>query len=987
MDRLSGDQKDRGLQRPRARGPALALLGASSGILQTVAVRESLAALGGNEAVIAIVLGSWLVLTGAGAQLARRFGAPSPRALAAGFALYGAIGPATLLAARAAAHLLAPATSPPLSVVALASAAILGPACLLSGWLYTSLARPSPQYPSTDEALISARAYGLDSLGSAAAGIALALVLLDRLLPFTVIALAFAAAWGGAWWLATSRFRAVLAVAGAAACAALALAPLDRLTLPWQLPGELIRDVAMTSRGSLIAAERRGQIDLLLQRSPIANNSPSADGDQLAHLSAAMVERPRDALFIGVAPAYALRALRAHGVTRIDEVVGDPRIARQVQTYVPDASDPGVAIVGRDERAFVRACDAASFDLVIIDTPEPTSLGLARLFSAEFLTDVRRVLRQSGSLVLTMPGHASYANVEQRTMHSTVASTIREVFPHVLALPADRTLYIGSASLPEASSVSDLIVSRMERRNVSPVSATAAWVRSTLTADRIADAARWSSMQTPPSTDVRPAVFRASLDATLAQLDEQGTGVLAGLVASIVLVAAAWARPRAKPVPFAVATTGFAGLALQLLVMVVYQTASGALFRDVALLNAVFLASTGVVTWSLARAGASRRALIALDASQLIIALAFAAAVPWLISCQGWVARGATTGAALLIGGATGAHIAFASHVPGAFSQAKGGAIFAADLVGASIASLLLYGFVVPTLGMAGAALVVAGVKLSSTVALAAPRPRSDPIERPASSAFPLAAFVLLILTASFHATGQALYTWTSSNPFSITVVVALALPLAAGLAPASWRDRMRGLGQRATRFRTASGLTPGQTILLLVLLPVSALPLARCYFRVPYVFCHACPRPCTFGLVRPYVVAGALLSNVGDRRFCERTCPIGLAQIAASRAATSTPLRLGRLASAVRWVLLAGVAVSYFAVRGISRATAEPGSLFAWAYRNAYSLSLATLLSAAALVALSFRVRRPFCSAMCPIGAISDAVGWIERRWVIKRD
>jgi predicted membrane-bound spermidine synthase len=116
----------------------------------------------------------------------------------------------------------------------------------------------------------------------------------------------------------------------------------------------------MSPRGALVVAERDGQTQLLLHRSAIMTAAPSPASEQIALLSASLVDAPRDVLIVGVAPAFALRSLRSMGATRIDEVVGDPRIADQVRIHAPDAADPGVTVVGQDERAFVRALPAGS---------------------------------------------------------------------------------------------------------------------------------------------------------------------------------------------------------------------------------------------------------------------------------------------------------------------------------------------------------------------------------------------------------------------------------------------------------------------------------------------------------------------------------------------------------------------------------------------------------------------------------------------------
>jgi len=150
-------------------------------------------------------------------------------------------------------------------------------------------------------------------------------------------------------------------------------------------------------------------------------------------------------------------------------------------------------------------------------------------------------------------------------------------------------------------------------------------------------------------------------------------------------------------------------------------------------------------------------------------------------------------------------------------------------------------------------------------------------------------------------------------------------------------------------------------------------MPLGRCYFTIPYVLCHACPRPCVFGLLRPYVITSALIANLGDSRFCQRSCPLGLAQAAAGDTAFARPRRLGRVAWLVRLVALLFVAWLFFAVEPGPVRDAE--GMIECLYLNRYAASSWILAATGLVIVFSFFVRRPFCEVACPIGATSDVL------------
>jgi polyferredoxin len=58
----------------------------------------------------------------------------------------------------------------------------------------------------------------------------------------------------------------------------------------------------------------------------------------------------------------------------------------------------------------------------------------------------------------------------------------------------------------------------------------------------------------------------------------------------------------------------------------------------------------------------------------------------------------------------------------------------------------------------------------------------------------------------------------------------------------------------------------------------------------------------------------------------------------------------------------------------------------FSFFFANSYAVSAWVLGVAGVLLAASFLVRRPFCEALCPIGAVADLAYRLEKRWTAGR-
>ena len=90
--------------------------------------------------------------------------------------------------------------------------------------------------------------------------------------------------------------------------------------------------------------------------------------------------------------------------------------------------------------------------------------------------------------------------------------------------------------------------------------------------------------------------------------------------------------------------------------------------------------------------------------------------------------------------------------------------------------------------------------------------------------------------------------------------------------------------------------------------------PIFRCYFKIPYLFCHVCPGKCIFGFVRPYIVPAALIMNLEKRFWCYHACPIGTlfdCQGRVWRKSKRVPEPLRRVSIAV----LVFTAIAYFKI------------------------------------------------------------------------
>ena len=151
---------------------------------------------------------------------------------------------------------------------------------------------------------------------------------------------------------------------------------------------------------------------------------------------------PRDVLLIGLAGGTVARQLTAYGPIPITGVEIDPEINEVAREYFALDELENVDVIVADGRYALRTSDAI-FDLIGVDAYRQPYIPF-QLTSREFFQDVSAHLRPGGVAVV----NAGRTRTDFRLVEA-LAATMRDVFPHVVAIDVDRytnTILVGSQS-------------------------------------------------------------------------------------------------------------------------------------------------------------------------------------------------------------------------------------------------------------------------------------------------------------------------------------------------------------------------------------------------------------------------------------------------------------------------------------------------------------------------------------------------------------
>jgi len=579
--------------------PAI-LLGFLASGFQIYLIREFSVYFYGNEMTYGLVLGSWLLWGGLGSFFASKRKVAPSRFTPMMYAVI-ALFPVCLAALRLSRfplHLL-PGEVTGLSLMLPFA---LGLSFLINfplGMLFVLAVR--------GEAENASRVYIGESLGAALGGLAVSLVLIPLL-----------SNWQGAAVVGAGVATLSLALPGVrkrvpvAAVLLLLLSGFWLCDLPSQRaywrPFTLLasRD---TPYGKLQVIKTGEQVSLYSDGLPVYASGNTAAAEESIHFPFLQVPTARRALLIGGAAGGLAEALKYPGV-KVDDVELDPEIVRLSLLYLPKKDragleDPRVRVFYQDGRTFLQS-SGDTYDLVIIDLPEPANARVNRFYTREFFALARKKLAGEGVFSFRVPSSENYISPERLRFLATLYRTLNLVFPEVKVVPGETNIFLASsASLtldPEELSSS---VEKLGLANV--------FVRRELLTSRL-DGLRVSllndnlsgpgSASSGTNSDLAPlsyfydsilwnAQFRSLETRILTRLADVPRAWLLGcpLAAALAFLALmSLPRRRAASSLVPLLLLGFTTIVAEVLMLIWFQTLYGSVYSRLALLLAAFMA-------------------------------------------------------------------------------------------------------------------------------------------------------------------------------------------------------------------------------------------------------------------------------------------------------------------------------------------------------------------------------------------------------------
>ena len=587
--------------------PTAMLLGAFGLTFQVVLLREFLGVFGSNELVIGLVMASWLLWSGLGSWL------PNLRRnfpwLVGLLMLAAWLGPLTQISVALFPRLLGlpPGVVPGPAELFAAVALLPAPACMVQGACFVALARSLPEPDGA-----ASRIYLYEAWGAVLGGL-LTLVVFDSsvLLVATGVPLAFMACGfvRGGW-----RVAAAFVVPALGLLLWLPISSVFLEKVVWQ--GYDISDRLETPYGKTVAISKASETSLFVNgRLHTSTDDRSKAEAEFLPLLLSRFPRVDDPvlLVLGGSVARAAYIVKTMGdrLPRVVQILRDERLAQlEISTFLPDELPDGLRLDFREPLEAMRdICRPPAECMGLLNLQEGAgTFASARSSTRRFLEDarfngrkhtgVRAVflpLGEAGNYV--PPWREEHAASVGGTMAAARGEAVRVVTAgSLLALsdagmfPEDRKeIQTRLNALPaEFRSLSDpALVSRFELVDIITDSSPAGLI---VTVDHptpvVYALADWVAQFSP---SLVPKSFFSPQDRILMFVAAGCTFVLLVLLPLVV------SRRFSAAFPW-LFLSGFAGVALELALILAYQVRYGELYRQVGILLALFMAGMALGT-------------------------------------------------------------------------------------------------------------------------------------------------------------------------------------------------------------------------------------------------------------------------------------------------------------------------------------------------------------------------------------------------------
>lgn len=352
-------------------------------------------------------------------------------------------------------------------------------------------------------------------------------------------------------------------------------------------PGQELILTEETPYGNLTITKTQNQLNFYENGVLLFSTDNDVQREEDVHY--AMLQRPgaKHVLLIGgglTGTTYEI--LKYPSVEQLDYLENNRDIINLTGEHIDFLNNEKIHYHAVDPLIFVKNTDT-KYDVVIINQPPPSSAQLNRFFTVDFYHRLKSIIKEKGILATRISSSANYLSDEEIELQSSIYNGLRNEFRNILILPGSHNYYLASDDSLSSNYSELLSVTELENKYVNSF-----YINSDLLNFRSSQLLSSFDRDAPLNKDFKPTVYLIYLKYWLSYFGAR-FWILPFICITLMLVFFIFAKPPST-VMF---TSGLTGAAVEVVLIISFQVIFGNVYLFLGVFITVFMAGLAAGGW------------------------------------------------------------------------------------------------------------------------------------------------------------------------------------------------------------------------------------------------------------------------------------------------------------------------------------------------------------------------------------------------------
>ncbi len=218
----------------------------------------------------------------------------------------------------------------------------------------------------------------------------------------------------------------------------------DNILKKLSFPSQKILSNKSTRYGNLLIASNAEQINIYENNNLQFYSDNTISKEESVHFAMVQHKQPKQILLICGGLAGMIEEIEKYNVEQITYLESNPEIFEVLKDFTKDITKyPNVKIIKSDIRKFIAGTNK-KYDVILINLPAPSSLGLNRFYTGEFFKLIKEHCRPETVICTSLPSSANYAENNALLSYSTLYKTLGLFFKNELIIKGEKDYFLVS---------------------------------------------------------------------------------------------------------------------------------------------------------------------------------------------------------------------------------------------------------------------------------------------------------------------------------------------------------------------------------------------------------------------------------------------------------------------------------------------------------------------------------------------------------------